>query len=92
MKIENVEYCMNLHNVHLSNESPVIVISSIYRYHLCGNLKFDEFPPGVSLVCFFLCMILCSNVLFLNFTTNMACCGSGKTIHKAVNKTNVHIS
>ena len=54
LKIMGID-CMNL---HLSNESPVIFISSICRYHLCGNLKFDEFPPGVSLVCFFVWMIL----------------------------------
>lgn len=25
-----------------------------FRYHLCGKLKFDEFPPGVTQVkCFF---------------------------------------
>lgn len=53
MKIENVEYCMNLYNVYLFNELLVIVIFFIYRYYLCGNLKFDEFFFGVSLVCFF---------------------------------------
>lgn len=91
MKIENVEYCMNLYNVYLFNELLVIVIFFIYRYYLCGNLKFDEFFFGVSLVCFFLCMILCLNVLFLNFIINMVCCGSGKIIYKVVNKINVYI-
>ena len=28
-------------------------ISAIYRYHLCGTLKFDEFPPGVTQVIVF---------------------------------------
>ena len=29
-----------------------------FRYHLCGKLMFDEFPPGVKQV-IFLCTFFC---------------------------------
>ena len=40
-----------------SKKTSVYLNFQCFRYHLCGKLKFDEFPPGVTQVKF-VCLIL----------------------------------
>ena len=41
----------------LKTKNSIYLNFQCFRYHLCGKLKFDEFPPGVTQVNF-VCLIL----------------------------------
>lgn len=43
-------YFFNPVKVQVTPNTPRLPVITPISYHLCGNLKFDEFPPGVSLL------------------------------------------
>ena len=47
-----------------SKKTSVYLNFQCFRYHLCGKLKFDEFPPGVTQVKIFLFLFFLFFVVF----------------------------